>query len=211
MSTLPARPTPPPRDDRPMPAWEIAYLFPPQGQWSEEEYLSLRGNRLVEFSDGNVEVLPMATEIHQLIVAHLYGLLLAFARAHDLGTVLFAPLPIHLRPGKYREPDVFFMRKENAHRRHNDFWEGADLAIEVVSEDDPQRDLSTKRNEYAHAGIPEYWIVDPRRREITVLTLAGDRYEDNGPYRPGQQAPSKLLPGFTVDAAHVFAAGEANR
>ena len=65
---------------------------PPQGQWSEEEYLDLETNRLVEFSDGFLEVLPVPKTSHQLLVAYLYGLLLPFVTAHDLWTVLFAPL-----------------------------------------------------------------------------------------------------------------------
>ena len=43
----------------------------------------------------------------------------------------------------------------------NVHWTGADLVIEVVSPDDPDLDLVVKRQEYAQAGIPEYWIVDP--------------------------------------------------
>jgi Uma2 family endonuclease len=43
--------------------------------------------------------------------------------------------------------------------------------MEVVSPDDPGRDLETKRREYAQARIPEYWIIDPRTNEILVLTL----------------------------------------
>jgi hypothetical protein len=43
------------------PAWEIARLFPNQGQWSEGDYLSLTDHvrHLVELADGKVEVLPM--------------------------------------------------------------------------------------------------------------------------------------------------------
>ncbi len=82
--------------DEPEPTWEIARLFPPQGQWSEGEYLALDGNRLVELSNGNLEVLPIPTTTHQRIVAYLYGVLLAFANAHDLGEVLIAALPVRL-------------------------------------------------------------------------------------------------------------------
>lgn len=53
------------------------------------------------------------------------------------------------------------LRDANDLRRQDAYWTGADLAVEVVSEDDPGRDLITKRLEYAQAGIPEYWIVDP--------------------------------------------------
>lgn len=49
------------------------------------------------------------------------------------------------------------------------------LVMEVVSggPQDRKRDLVIKRAEYAAAGIPEYWIVDPESRRITVLTLVG--------------------------------------
>src|SRR5437016_1271126 len=46
-------------DDDPEPAWDIARLFPAQGHWSEDEYLALNGNHLVEFSDGRIAVLPL--------------------------------------------------------------------------------------------------------------------------------------------------------
>ena len=51
------------------PTWEIAHLFPAQGAWSEEEYLDLPGNRLVEFSNGFLEMLPVPTTSHQALVA----------------------------------------------------------------------------------------------------------------------------------------------
>ena len=187
--------------------WEIAHLFPPQGQWSDEEYLALRGNRLVELSDGFLELLPLPTMSHQLLCAYLYGLLLTFASRHDLGTVLFAPLRVRLRPGKYREPDIVFMAKEHAQRMDEEFWKGADLVLEVVSNDpeDRRRDLVTKRREYAQAGIPEYWIVDPLPQRITVLRLARKRYLVHGEFGTGETAASHLLPGFTVDVAAAFA------
>ena len=67
------------------PAWDVARLFPNQGYWSEVEYLALNGNHLVEFSDGWVEVLPMPTMTHQLIVAWLYGRVFEFVSPQGLG------------------------------------------------------------------------------------------------------------------------------
>jgi Uma2 family endonuclease len=116
----------------PEPTWEVAYLFPLQGDWSEEEYLALTSNRLVEFAHGQIEVLPLPTTSHQLLVAYLYGLLQAFVSGRALGTVVFAPLRVRLWRGKFREPDVVFMRKDHADRIREDFWEGADLVMEVV-------------------------------------------------------------------------------
>ena len=49
------------------PVWPVALLFPRQGDWSEEDYLALDTTRLVELSDGCLEVLPMPSPFHQLI------------------------------------------------------------------------------------------------------------------------------------------------
>lgn len=188
------------------PPWEIATLFPPQGAWSEAEYLALTGNRLIELCDGKLEVLPVPTQLHQMIVAYLYETIKAFVVANDLGKVLFAPLRVRVRSGRFREPDVLFMSKRNAERRGNQYWEGADLVVEVVSEDDPDRDWKTKRAEYAEAGIPEYWIVDPRDESITVLTLpqGQSEYAEAGKYARGEAAASVLLDGLSVKVDEVF-------
>ncbi len=49
--------------------------------------------------------------------------------------VPFPPLRVRVRPGKIREPDVLFLRKQNFHLRSNRLWNGADLVMEVVSPD----------------------------------------------------------------------------
>ncbi|HEY2588832.1 MAG TPA: Uma2 family endonuclease [Tepidisphaeraceae bacterium] len=183
-------------------------LFPNQGDWTEEEYLALPGNRLIEFSDGHVEVLPMPTEAHQFIVAYLYRVLHGFVLARSLGRVLFAGLAVRLRSGKFREPDVLFLAAEHRERSHGKYWDPADLVMEVVSENDPERDWEVKRAEYAKAGIPEYWIVDPHRQQIVILQLNGGKYAVHGEFAPGQIAASHLLQGFNVDVAACLAAAD---
>ena len=111
--------------------------------------------------------------------------------------------------GKIREPDVLFMLKQHADRLGERFWRGADLVMEVVSDEgddeDRQHDLIVKRGEYARAGIAEYWIVDPQEEKITVLRLAGKRYVVHGEFVKGTVATSHLLPGFEVDITTAFA------
>lgn len=183
------------------PTWDIAYLFPPQGGWHEEEYLELDTNRLIELTDGFLEVLPMPTMTHQLIALYLYRALLAFAAPRRLGTVLAAPFPIQLREGVMREPDVMFMLSKHASQMDERYWKKADLVMEVVSNSGRRRDLTIKRREYARAGIPEYWIVEPQKSQITVLHLAGTRYTVHGTFSKGGEATSALLEGFQVDVS----------
>ena len=187
------------------PTWEIAQLFPAQGHWSEEEYLALDTNHLIEFSDGYLEFLPLPTQSHQLLLIALFEQLDNVVRTRQLGIVLFAPMRIQLWRGKFREPDIVYMASQHAGRRGEEFWRGADLVMEVVSPDNPARDLVTKRHEYAQAGIPEYWIVDPIQMSITVLTLDGQSYALHGEFDEDEEATSRLLDGFTVSVRDMFA------
>lgn len=191
------------------PTWDVARLFPRQGHWAEAEYLALDTNLLVEYSNGNLEVVAMPGQRHQRIVAFLLQLLAAFVANGRHGEVLMAPLPVRLWPGKFREPDVVFMQTEHRYRQQEQYWEGADLVVEVVSPDDPDRDWVLKRQEYAQADIPEYWIVDRRSRTITVLQLEGDVYRQHGVFGAHEQATSVLLSGFAIDVGSIFAAADA--
>ena len=179
-------------------------LFPDQGAWNVEEYLALDTNRLVEFSHGRIEVLPMPTDRHQAIVGFLFVLFLQFAQEIG-GVVRMAPLRLQLWPGKLREPDLLFLAAADDPRRENPFWTGADLVVEVISPDEPRRDTVTKRFEYARAGIPEYWIVDPRDETITVLHLddssADSSYAQHGRFGRGEAATSANYAGLVVNVA----------
>ena len=180
-------------------------IEPLQGLWTQAQYLRLTDHArlLIEFTDGRLEVLPMPTDRHQAVLQYLFLALAPLVGARG-GTVRFAPLRLRIREGKFREPDLLLVRDAGDPRRENDYWRGADLVMEVVSPDDPQRDTQVKRGDYAEARIPEYWIVNPMDETITVLTLAGGEYAALGVFRRGQQAESASLEGFVVGVADVF-------
>ena len=180
-------------------------LLPPQGAWGEDEYLWLtdHSNRLIEFTDGHVQELPMPTFTHQAVVGFLYELFRAHLKSLG-GVVAFAALRLRLRSGKFREPDLLLLRDRRDPRCRDRYWLGADLVVEVVSPDDPARDLVEKRADYAEAGIPEYWIVDPRDATIRVLTLKDASYVEDGVYARGGTAASPLLTGFAAEVSAVF-------
>ena len=179
--------------------------MPRQGHWDQDAYLWLtdQTSRLIELTDGNIEVLPRPTDEHQSILAYLYSVFFAFLQASG-GKVLFAPLRLRIRQGQFREPDLLLVRDANDTRRQNRFWLGADLVVEIVSPDQPERDLVDKRGDYAEAHIPEYWIVDPRTETVTVLRLADSAYVEHGVFSRGTRASSVVLDGLTVDVDAVF-------
>jgi Uma2 family endonuclease len=145
----------PPRE----PTWDIAYLYPLQGDWTENDYLTLEansGNRMIELVNGCIEFPPMPDMFHQDIVKFLLFRLRDFVAAHVAGDVLHAPLPVRLGKGVYREPDISYFKPHRIKNR-NQPPEGADLVMEIVSpgKDARQRDLKDKRADYAKAKIRE--------------------------------------------------------
>jgi Uma2 family endonuclease len=183
---------------RELPA-DILDWLPRQGSWSEEEYLWLseKTNRLVEFTDGYIVELPVPTQKHQDILAFLFFAFRLLMQQLG-GKAYFAPLRLRIGPRRFREPDILLVLQADDRRRGEKFWTGADLVVEVVSPDKPERDLVEKRADYAEGGIPEYWIVDPTAETITVLRLEGEAYVEHGVFGRGAQASSALLPAFSV-------------
>jgi Uma2 family endonuclease len=114
------------------PAWDIARLFPAQGQWSEQDYLDLPGNPLVELVDGSVEALPTPALLHQLIVAFLYEAFTSHVRPRRKGAVLFAPMPVRTGPGRYREPDLRLLGAGPVLEPGDKVCERPDRVVEVV-------------------------------------------------------------------------------
>jgi Uma2 family endonuclease len=180
-------------------------LFPSDGEWTETEYyfVSERG-KFVELSNGKLEFPPMPTEFHQLIAARLFAALFAFVTQHKLGQVRFAPLPVKLWQGKVREPDIIFMSNAHADRIQK-YWGVPDLAIEIVSENDERRDRIIKKEEYAQAGISEYWIVDPEAKTVEVYRLEGSAYQTFAALTEKDKITSPTFADFEMPLAELFA------
>ena len=81
-----------------------------QGTWMVEQYLRLTysTNRLIEFTDGHLEFLPWPTTKHQTLSGFLLIALHDYLDPRG-GTVLFAPLRLQVREGKFREPDLLLL------------------------------------------------------------------------------------------------------
>jgi Uma2 family endonuclease len=187
------------------PTWELTEaLFPLQGDWTEQAYLKLPSNRLIEFTDGFLDFLPMPDDFHFYVQQFIFAAVEAFLKSRGKGTARYAPWKVRVREGAFREPDVCVLLDERDRRRGKSYWDGADFVAEVVSPKGEQRDYLEKREEYAAAGIPEYWVIDPRSRQVLILRLDGDRYTEYGPFGPGDVADCSVLPGFRIDLRECF-------
>lgn len=193
-------------------AWEVATLYPVQGEWSEDEYLELThyANRRIEFTDGRLAFLPMPAEIHEALVQFLLFAIHRFVEQNKLGKVYSSGVRFRVRASKIRLPDIIFLHKDHFFARHNRVWERADLVMEVVSDDpkDRLRDYKQKLLDFAEAKVAEYWIVDFEQQFVIVHRLDGEKYAIHGQFAREDQATSVLLQGFGVDVAALFGAAD---
>jgi Uma2 family endonuclease len=85
------------------------------------------------------------------------------------------------------------------------------LVIEVVSNSatdkkSRDRDYIEKRREYAERGIPEYWIIDPDRQVVFVLTLQNQVYLEQE-FKGEIAIASPTFPNLALTAQQVLKAG----
>jgi Uma2 family endonuclease len=83
------------------------------------------------------------------------------------------------------------------------------LVLEVVSpgKENENRDYRYKRSEYGARGITEYWIVDPARAQMVVLTLVEGLYEE-AIFQGSDRILSTLFPVLELTAQQVLQAGD---
>ena len=159
--------------------------------------------RQSEWVDGEViEFMPPKT-IHQAILLLLATLVNLYVQGHRLGRVLVAPFEMRLAHSA-REPDLAFVASANLDRLdENRLTGGADLAVEIVSDDSVTRDRVEKRAEYEAAAVRDYWILDPRpgRSAFEMLALGDDgRYAAIEPDAAGRYR-SRVPPGLWLNPA----------
>lgn len=172
---------------------------PPAGKMTYEEFLAWADeDTWAEWVDGEVIVMSPASIRQQRILRFLFMLLGTFVEAFDLGEVFTPPTQMKL-PRSGREPDILFVAGEHSHRLLENRLDGpADLVVEIISPDSRTRDTRDKFVEYAAAGVAEYWMIDPDRRQARFCQLGPNgRYQEVGPDAQGGYK-SAVLPGFRL-------------
>lgn len=160
-----------------------------------------------ELIAGELIVAPSPLVSHQDSVGRLYDLFGGWRGIPGIGKPYLAPLDVRLSDRDTVQPDLFFVRWDRLDRFVEDrrFEGPPDIVVEVVSPSSRRLDRVRKLALYERAGIPEYWVVDPTDRTVTVHVLRNGRYETVEADADGLLA-SSVVPGLTVSAADLFPA-----
>ena len=163
-----------------------------------------------ELVDGKLVVMPPETDRNNLIALYL---LAEFLKLVPIQLIRHKDTEIVVTGNRTRVrlPDLMILTEEllaaigGRRATITSDMPSPALVVEVVSPGkvNEDRDYRYKRSEYAARGIIEYWIVDPQREKVTVLSLVDGLYEETV-FEGSQQIISTVLPNFHVSAAKVL-------
>lgn len=183
----------------------------PQTTFTFEIYQSHREDpSRYEVVQGEVYMTPPPTINHEIIVTNLADALKSHVRVHGLGQVWTGRFALSFPddPGGWVEPDLMFIRAGRDLRNAADTrFEGVpDLLVEAQSPSTAHYDEVEKLERYASAGVPEYWLVNSRQREVRVLWKPGEsQYQAQMRYSPGERVSSTVVEDFAISVEAVFA------
>ena len=175
-----------------------------------EEFLELPDTydrRKMELDEGELYIMPRPRKVHQdsqfQLRWHIENYLREFDEppadvSHDF------LIALSLEERILYAPDLSIVLRERAHIIGDRMIEGApDIVVEILSSD-RNRDLVRKRQLYADAGIPEYWIFDSLNETATLLELRGSEYVERATLGPSDTLTTPLLPGLAIPLADIF-------
>jgi Uma2 family endonuclease len=154
----------------------------PEGKISYEQFLEwLDEDTWAEWVDGEVILMSPVNDEHQSLAMYLKVMMGFYVNSRGLGTVLDEPFQMKSGPNlPGRSPDILFVSAERQHLIQRHFLNGpADLVVEVISPESRARDRGEKYYEYEQAGVREYWIIDPERKQVEFYVLS-----EKGIYQP---------------------------
>ena len=149
-----------------------------QGTYTLDDYYALPDEKRVELIDGVFYDMAAPSGVHQELIGLLHLIFAGYVRSKK-GTckVFLSPFDVQLDCDNRTmvEPDllVICMREKI---RMRGIYGAPDLAIEIVSPSSRKKDLILKTQKYEHAGVREYWIIDPQKRQVIVYDFAHENY-----------------------------------
>lgn len=177
---------------------------------SVDEFMELDDTwdkRKMELDDGVLYIMPRPRIVHNFAQNELFALFREYRNRADgppIQVYTDVIVALSLDSGRLYAPDVTVILPGNSGAVRDRMVEGApDIVIEILSSD-RNRDLVRKRQVYAEAGIPHYWIGDLRQDTLTLLELRDGAYEERATLTDDDTLTTPLLPGFIVTLADIF-------
>jgi Uma2 family endonuclease len=173
---------------------------------TEEDYYNLPDNGMrYQLIEGELYMAPAPNLYHQTISGNLEFIFRAYLEQNPLGILLHAPFDVVFHGESIWQPDIFVVLNANRHILKEQRCEGVpDFIIEILSQNNRELDLHTKRTIYARQGVTEYWIIDPEAKEILIYRFDENINEPVTRIKSPVKATSSLFPGLTIALEAIF-------
>lgn len=146
----------------------------------EDIYMQQYAEDFCEWIDGTVIKMSPIQDKHDILTRYLAILLETYFAYRPLGIIRQEPFVMRYefeaedgkKKRRNREPDLMIILNDNRNNLKKTYMDGAaDIVIEVVSPESASRDYGEKYHEYEEVGVPEYWIIDPLKKECRFYHL----------------------------------------
>jgi len=166
-----------------------------------------------ELMGGRIIMTPPAWRGHSAVTVRIVVAFDQYRQStRNGGLVLESSAGFDLPSGDTLQPDVTFTSA--ARRAAGPFrpmtetrgFEGPvpDLVVEVLSPSTARRDRVEKKKIYEQCGVDEYWLVDPRRREVSIFTREAADFGAAKVFRSGALT-SRVMPELDLCIEELFA------
>jgi Uma2 family endonuclease len=158
---------------------------------------------LIQIIDGKEVMPPTPMFYHQLTSGNLWSELSKVTE--HLGRLFFAPLDVIFEETlNVLQPDLMFVSKANSDIVQDWIRGIPDLTIEIVSEETFELDTIIKKDIYERYGVPECWLVFPKKKIIEIYSLFEGKYELHQTCSQGEIVDSLMLPGIILSLNDIF-------
>lgn len=147
---------------------------------------------------------PSPSAAHQTVSRRLQFLFYERERAGE-GFIFNAPMDLRLATADPVQPDLIYLRAEQRSPiRKNDLEGPPALLVEIQSPSTAAVDRVRKLQAYAGAGVPQYWLLDPRAGTLEVLHLDGDTYRVAMALGPEDVYEPRDFPGLRIEMKELL-------
>jgi Uma2 family endonuclease len=149
-----------------------------QGEYTLEDYYNLPEDVRAELIDGEIIIMEAPNTFHQEIIGEVYFQIQKYIKDNK-GTchVYTSPIDVQLDCDNRTmvEPDVIIVCDDDKRKKRN-IYGAPDFVLEVISPSTSRRDYFKKLSKYENAGVREYWIIDPYKKQVIVFFFEENIY-----------------------------------
>jgi Uma2 family endonuclease len=190
--------------------WTVDDLSDPdiQSRWSKGRYELVDGV-LTKMAPQGLQGIKPLHRLRRMIERH--------AESAEPGGEVYTEVDVLLRAGRMPRPDMVFLTREQLERQakmeakrglanddYRPLFVAPYLIVESISKGHEDHDRLTKREWYAQAQVPHYWLLNSSDRSLACLVLNSRQFAEQASGQDSQIVHSQVLGGFDIPLAELW-------